>query len=609
MSRILLVGINAKFIHTNLAIRSLKANTKEYTDMIECVEYTINQSCEEILQGIYEKKPDVVGFSCYLWNVEYVLSISQDLKKIMPDVFIMAGGPEVSFQPEKMLTNHPWINLIMIGEGESTFYEFAKELSRVGNPWNIPLEAIAGIVYHRERSDSFSSENFSSENLSSLVRTPPRELMPLDNLVFPYRDEDVPAFAHRIFYYESMRGCPFSCSYCLSSVDKSVRVKSREKTEREIDFFLRHRVPQVKFTDRTFNCNREYAYHIWKYIGDHDNGVTNFHFEISGDLLRDEDIALFAAFRAGLVQFEIGVQSTNEKTLEAIYRTMDLERLRINTQRIHKQRNIHQHLDLIAGLPYEDLDSFSQSFNDVYQMQPDQLQLGFLKILDGSYMSEVVGRYSMKYGSRPPYEVLCTRWLSFDDIRELKQIEEMVESYYNSFQFAATMAYLVRFFDTPFDMYRKLGEYYKEKGLFERKHSRVQRYEILWLFTEERVISDGEQLEVFREVMTYDLFRRDYVKNPPAFVRLRDDDTKKEIRAFFDLQCERPSVLHGYGGFATKQLFHMIYMNRFTIHMKLLVEEGILEVRPPRYLLFDYKKRNPLNHSADVLEVPEHYFL
>lgn len=604
MSVILLVGINAKFIHTNLAIRSLKANAKEYTDIVECVEYTINQSCEEILQSIYEKKPDVIGFSCYLWNIEYVLSISRDLKKIMPDVFIMAGGPEVSFRPEEILTNHPWINLIMTGEGENTFYEFAGELSRAGSPWQISLEGIAGIVYHREKTESVSSEN-----LSSLVRTPLRELMPLDNLVFPYRDEDVPAFAHRIFYYESMRGCPFSCSYCLSSVDKSVRMKSREKTEREIDFFLRHRVPQVKFTDRTFNCNREYAYYIWKYIGDHDNGVTNFHFEISGDLLRDEDIALLAGFRAGLVQFEIGVQSTNEKTIQAIHRTMDLQRLRSNVQRIHKSGNIHQHLDLIAGLPYEDVDSFAQSFNDVYAMQPDQLQLGFLKILAGSYMSEAAGSYHMKYGSRPPYEVLSTRWLSFDDICGLKQIEEMTECYYNSFQFTATMAYLVRFFDTPFDMYRKLGEYYKEKGLFARKHSRVQRYEILWAFTEERVGLDEEQLEAAREVMTYDLFRRDYVKNPPAFVQLRDDGRKKEIRAFFDSQCENSSVLCGYEGFATKQLFHMIYMNRFTIHMKLLVEEGILEVGPPRYLLFDYQKRNPLNHSADVLEVPEDYFL
>lgn len=604
MSMILLVGINAKFIHTNLAIRSLKANAKEYTDIVECVEYTINQSCEEILQSIYERKPNVIGFSCYLWNIEYVLSISRDLKKIMPDAFIMAGGPEVSFRPEEILTNHPWINLIMAGEGENTFYEFAGELSRAGSPWRMPLEKIAGIVYRREQPESFASENF-----SSLVHTPPRELMPLDNLVFPYRDEDVPAFAHRIFYYESMRGCPFSCSYCLSSVDKSVRIKSREKTEREIDFFLRHRVPQVKFTDRTFNCNREYAYHIWKYIGDHDNGVTNFHFEISGDLLRDEDIALLSGFRAGLVQFEIGVQSTNAKTIEAIHRTMDLQRLRSNALRIYKGRNIHQHLDLIAGLPYEDFDSFCQSFNDVYEMRPDQLQLGFLKVLDGSHMSETAGRYKIEYGSRPPYEVLSTRWLSYDDIRKLKQIEEMVESYYNSFQFSATMAYLVRYFETPFDMYRKLGEYYKENGWFEKKHSRVQRYEILWSFTEEHLRLDGEQLESAREVMTYDLFCRDYVKNPPAFVRLRDNDSKKEIRAFLDSQCEKPSLLCGYEGFATRQLFHMIYMNRFTIHMKLLVEEGILEVGAPRYLLFDYQKRDPLNHSAAVMEVPQSYFL
>lgn len=590
MPSILLVGINAKFIHTNLSIRSLKANAGEYEDMVELAEYTINHQRQEIFQRIYEKKPSVIGFSCYLWNIEYVLSIARDLKKILPDVFIVVGGPEVSYRPEEILSQYTAIDLVMVGEGERTFYEMAKQLAQLGNPRQIAYRDIAGLVYRE-------GEKFH--------RTAPREAMKMDELVFPYEDTDIKDLQHRILYYESIRGCPFSCSYCLSSIERSVRIKSPEKTERELDFFLRHRVPQVKFVDRTFNCNRDYAYRIWKYIGEHDNGVTNFHFEIGGDLLREEDFALLATFRPGLVQFEIGVQSTNPLTIEAIRRTMDVQHLRNNMARVHEKRNIHQHLDLIAGLPHEDYESFRNSFNDVYAMKPDQLQLGFLKVLDGSYMNEVKGEYDITYSSQPPYEVFSTRWLPYEDVLKLKQVEEMVEVYYNSFQFAATMAYLVRFFDSPFDMYRQLGEYYKARALFERKHSRVQRYEILWNFVKECMTLTEVQHEWLREVLTYDLYRRDYVKNPPAFVRLRDEDTKKEIRAFFDRECEEPHILRGYEGFVTKQLFHMLYMNRFRLDMKVLLEEGECKDHKPAYLLFDYQKRNPLDNAAAVIEVPD----
>lgn len=590
MSSILLVGINAKFIHTNLAIRTLKANARECEDMVQLAEYTINHEREEIFQRIYEKKPSVIGFSCYLWNIDYVFSIANDIKKILPDVFIMVGGPEVAYRPEEILDRYDAIDLVMVGEGENTLYEFARQLRQVGNPKKIVFRDIAGVVYREG---------------GQVHRTFPREAMPMDDLVFPYRDEDIMELEHHILYYESIRGCPFSCSYCLSSIEKTVRIKSPEKTEKELDFFLRNRVTQVKFVDRTFNCNRDYAYRIWKYIGEHDNGVTNFHFEIGGDLLREEDFALLATFRPGLVQFEIGVQSTNPLTIKAIRRTMDLEQLRENIARIHEKRNIHQHLDLIAGLPYEDYESFCQSFNDVYAMKPDQLQLGFLKVLDGSYMNEVKGEYDIRYSSQPPYEVFSTRWLSYEDILKLKQVEEMVEVYYNSFQFTATMAFLERFFATPYDMYRKLGEYYKENDLFEQKHSRGKRYEILWEFARETMTLDEQQREWMREVLTYDLYRRDYVKNPPSFVRLRDEKTKKEIREFFDRESEKPHIICGYEGFVTKQLFHMLYMNRFSLDMEGLIEEGVCRTQKPTYLLFDYQKRNPLDHSAMVIEISE----
>lgn len=583
MPSTLLVGINAKFIHTNLAIRSLKANAGEYESQVEIAEYTINHRREEILQGIYQKKPAILGFSCYLWNIEYVMCLVCDLKKILPDITIMLGGPEVSYHPEEVLRQHEEIDLVMVGEGERTFYEYM--LYRQEEAGKTALADIAGLVYREGK---------------EIRRTAPRPALDMDELVFPYRDLE--GLEHRILYYESIRGCPFSCSYCLSSIEKTVRFKSPEKTEGELDFFLRHQVPQVKFVDRTFNCNHDYAYRIWKYIGEHDNGITNFHFEIGGDLLRQEDFELLDTFRPGLVQFEIGVQSTNPDTIQAIRRTMNLQTLRSNTARVYQARNIHQHLDLIAGLPYENYESFRNSFNDVYAMKPDQLQLGFLKVLDGSYMHEVKDKYEVQHSSLPPYEIFSTRWLPYEDVLRLKQVEEMVEVYYNSFQFPGSMAYLVQFFETPFDLYQTLGCYYKDHQLFQRKHSRVGRYEILWDFGIE-LIKENKEREIWREVLTYDLYRRDYVKSPPAFVQQRTEEQKRKIRLFLDGECENPHYLEEYDGYVTKQLFHMVYMGQYTVDMQHLLRNGNVRKVPPYYVLFDYKKRSPLDHSAREIRV------
>lgn len=568
---VLLVGINAKYIHTTLSIRSLKANAGKHREQVAIAEYTINHRREEIFRSICEKKPEAIGFSCYLWNIEYVMSLVCDLKKILPGTLLFLGGPEVSYHPEEVLRNHPDVDLVMVGEGEQTFREFMDRKK---------LSEIDGIVY-REGTD--------------IQRTAPRQGMNLDELVFPY--DNLEGLENRILYYESMRGCPFSCSYCLSSIEKTVRIKSPEKTERELDFFLERKVPQVKFVDRTFNCNHEYAYRIWKYIGEHDNGVTNFHFEIGGDLLREEDFLLFDTFRPGLVQFEIGVQSTNPDTIRAIRRTMDLDELRDNIARVRRNRNIHQHLDLIAGLPYEDFESFKRSFNDVYAMKPDQLQLGFLKVLDGSHMSEVQKQYDVLASSLPPYEVFSTKWLSYEEVLQLKQVEEMVEVYYNSFQFAASMAYLVRWFESPFALYEALARYYREQGLTGRKHSRMERYEILWQFGIQ-TISEKEQ-EIWQEILTYDLFRRDYVKTPPDFVRQKTEEQKRMIRSFFDRECEKPLYLHGYEGYVTRQLTHMIYIGEYTVDMEILLENGEVSRRESYYIIFDYRRRSPLDHGAE----------
>lgn len=604
--RVLLVGINAKFIHTNLAIRMLKANAGEYEPLVEICEYTINHRREEILAHLYEKKPEVVGFSCYLWNIEYVLAVAEDLKKILPDLRIIVGGPEVSYHPAEVLEQYPFIDLIMIGEGERTFREYLawSAAEYTGDEAELELHKIDGLAYrkpniNRGKKRGDDCEN-GGESASGIVVTRPRQGMPMDELVFPYRD--LAGLENRILYYESIRGCPFACSYCLSSIEKTVRIKSPEKTKRELDFFLEHKVPQVKFVDRTFNCNHNYAYEIWRYIGEHDNGITNFHFEIGGDLLREEDFELFKGFRPGLVQFEIGVQSTNEKTIKAIRRTMDLEKLRYNIARVHSGRNIHQHLDLIAGLPFEDYESFRKSFHDVYAMKPDQLQLGFLKVLTGSYMNEVKEEYEVRFSSYPPYEVFFTKWLSFEDVLKLKQVEEMVEVYYNSFQFQASMAYLVPFFNTPFDMYEALGQYYQKNQLFDVKHSRIRRYEILYDFCKERLGHNGCMDEI-REVLTYDLYSRDYVKNPPAFVLPRSETLKKRIRCFLEAEAESPEEIQGYEGMAAKQLFNLLYMDSFVLDMEILMETGEKRRGKEQYLMFDYRRRNPLNHSAGVTRI------
>ena len=586
--KVLLVGINAKYIHTNLAIRSLQANAGKYAPDVKICEYTINHRREDILACLYREKPDIIGFSCYLWNINYVLSVACDLKKVLPGLTVVVGGPEVSYHPEEILQQYPYIDLVMAGEGERTFREYLKWWKEDGTEEG--LCGVAGLIFRGRKEKDGTYE---------LIRTMPREGMEMDELVFPYHD--LTGLEHRILYYESMRGCPFSCSYCLSSIEKKVRMKSITKTVAELDFFLINKVPQVKFVDRTFNCHHEHAHEIWRYIGEHDNGFTNFHFEIGGDLLQEEDFVLLRSFRPGLVQFEIGVQSTNPDTVQAIRRTMDLEQLRGNISRIHENHNIHQHLDLIAGLPCEDYDSFRRSFNDVYGMKPDQLQLGFLKLLDGSYMNEKKTDYDIQYSDRPPYEVLSTKWLSYADILQLKLVEEMVEVYYNSFQFAATMMYLIRYFDSAFGLYYELGEYYRENGLLEKKHSRQDRYEILWAFCVENVCHRKDQEEELRELLTYDLFSRDYVKNPPSFVRPRSGVVKREVRYFLDREVKEGGILADrYAGLATRQLYHMVYMDLFTIDMEQMAESGRMKKSSPYYLLFDYRKRNPLNHSAGI---------
>lgn len=551
--KILLAACNAKYIHSNLAVYNLKSCSGEYSSRVVVKEYTINQLRDDILKDIYLEQPDVICFSCYIWNISFVRELVPDLKKILPQVEFWAGGPEVSYDAVEFLKKNPAFFGVMVGEGEETFHELAGYyIERKPET----LSEIRGVAFRDENKDR------------NIVHTGWRELMDLSKVPFAY--SNLTEFKNRIIYYESSRGCPFSCSYCLSSIDKKLRFRDIELVKKELQFFIDNKVPQVKFVDRTFNCKHDHAMEIWRYITEHDNGITNFHFEISADILRAEELALMKTMRPGLIQLEIGVQSTNPQTIKAIRRTMDFEKLKRIVEQIHSFGNIHQHLDLIAGLPYEGYDSFHKSFCDVYALHPEQFQLGFLKVLKGSHMMEMTGEYQILYKDREPYEVLSTAWLTYGEILRLKMVESMVEVYYNSGQFKNTLVFLEKYFDDPFRMYEALGRFYEKKGYSEISHSRMRRYEILMEFA-------GEQKEIppeaLSDVMLLDLYLRENLKSRPSFA----SDQKPYERLIWDYRKAKkiPKTAH-------------------------------IEVfRDGKRLLFDYTDRDPLTNNAQLTDITD----
>lgn len=555
--KVLLVAINAKYIHSNLGVYSLKAygekrRSKRYCS-IEIGEYTINHEMDGILQDIYKRKPDVAGFSCYIWNIKYVIQIARDLKKVLPHVRIWLGGPEVSYDARERLQQIPEISGIMVGEGEETFADLVDFYERM-DIRQAELERIPGIVFRAR--------------MGQIITTASRPLLSMDQIPFPYKD--LAGMEHRIIYYESSRGCPFSCSYCLSSIDKSVRFRSLELVKQELAFFLEQRVPQVKFVDRTFNCKKSHCLAIWRFLLEQDNGITNFHFEISADLLDQEQLEVLKQMRPGLVQLEIGVQTTNTNVIKEIHRTTDLERLKEVVGTVKNFHNIHQHLDLIAGLPYEDFESFRKSFDEVYEMRPDQLQLGFLKVLKGSYMEKMAEKYDLLYHEEPPYEVLSNRWMSYEEILRLKTVEEMVEVYYNSGQFGYTLREMEKLWESPYDMFESIGRYYESHGLMRVNHSRLARYEILYDFLKER---EGDIPEIFVDLLMYDLYLRENVKSRPKFAR-DQKEYRTKIRDFFIEEKKHA------GSSQVSKMAHVEAMG-----------DGSL-------VLFDYTDRDPLSHNA-----------
>ena len=551
--KILLVACNAKYIHSNLAVYDLQAYASDYADHIVLKEYTINQQKDDIMRDIYLEHPDVVCVSCYIWNLSFVKELMADLIKILPGVDFWAGGPEVSYDAEKFLTENSEFKGVMVGEGEETFKELAGYYVEK-NPQD--LKNMTGICYR---------------DGDQIIHNGWRQIMDLSSIPFIYKD--LSEFKNRIIYYESSRGCPFSCSYCLSSIDKKLRFRDTETVKKELQFFIDNKVPQVKFVDRTFNCKHDHAMAIWKYINEHDNGVTNFHFEISADLLREEELQEMSTMRPGLIQLEIGVQSTNPDTIKAIHRTMDFEKLKGIVDRIHSFGNIHQHLDLIAGLPYEDYDSFRNSFNDVYALKPQQLQLGFLKVLKGSHMMEMCREYGIVYKTQEPYEVLSTKWLDYDHVLKLKTVENMVEVYYNSGQFQNTLEYLEKFFPDAFSIYERLGSFFMEKGYGDVSHTRMRRYEILLEFLEDVPEISMDQV---KDQMVYDLYLRENLKSRPGFAR----DQKPFERQIWDFR-KREKVAKN-------------------AHVEVFADGTVL--------LFNYADRDPLTNNAHVTDVTKDVF-
>ena len=568
--KILLVACNAKYIHSNLAVYDLQAYASDYADHIVLKEYTINQQKDDIMRDIYLEHPDVVCVSCYIWNLSFVKELMADLIKILPGADFWAGGPEVagtpmdfrtakkigqevSYDAEKFLTENSEFKGVMVGEGEETFKELAGYYVEK-NPQD--LKDMTGICYR---------------DGDQIIHNGWRQIMDLSSIPFIYKD--LSEFKNRIIYYESSRGCPFSCSYCLSSIDKKLRFRDTETVKKELQFFIDNKVPQVKFVDRTFNCKHDHAMAIWKYINEHDNGVTNFHFEISADLLREEELQEMSTMRPGLIQLEIGVQSTNPDTIKAIHRTMDFEKLKGIVDRIHSFGNIHQHLDLIAGLPYEDYDSFRHSFNDVYALKPQQLQLGFLKVLKGSHMMEMCREYGIVYKTQEPYEVLSTKWLDYDHVLKLKTVENMVEVYYNSGQFQNTLEYLENFFQDAFSIYERLGSFYMEKGYGDVSHTRMRRYEILLEFLEDVPEISMDQV---KDQMVYDLYLRENLKSRPGFAR----DQKPFERQVWDFR-KREKVAKN-------------------AHVEVFADGTVL--------LFNYADRDPLTNNAHVTDVTKDVF-
>ena len=565
MKKIVLASLSAKFIHSSLALRYLtRFADNGARHNLQTMEFTINQRLEFIADELFRQQPDVILFSCYIWNVEMLKQLCPLLKKIMPDCMLGFGGPEVSYESETFLWDNPTIDLVMRGEGEMVFTQLLNYLD-YGQPES--LQEIKGLTFRQE---------------GEILSTPQQEPLDLALLPFPY-EEEFQDVQNQIIYYETQRGCPYSCGYCLSSIEKGVRFVPLEKVLPELQLFLDAKVRQVKFIDRTFNCKKSHAMAIWRYLHEHDNGVTNFHFEITADLLDQETIDFLKTVRKGLFQFEIGVQSTNPQTISAINRNVDFDKLSGIVKQIKAGGNIHQHLDLIAGLPYEDYASFGRSFNDVYALQPEQLQLGFLKVLKGSMIYQRQQDFAIVYQDTAPYEVLTTHALPYGDTLRLKAVEEMVETYYNSGKFLNTLDYLVPLYDNPFAFFEQLSQYWIAHDCHYQYQSKIGLCDILWQFVQQNERVDGAR---FQWLLKFDLALHEKPKKLPGWLTVSNDKQWHHgIQVFYRAAEMVAQYLPDYVGTDSKVIARQTHLEVF----------GDAE---PVAVLFDYARKDLLNNAA-----------
>lgn len=510
--KIVLLALNAKYIHTSLALRYIKAYCKEYSSDISILETSINNSENEIIKSIYRKQPDIIGISCYIWNMAYVKTLIPTLKKILPDTTIVLGGPEVSYEGEFLLENCQ-ADLIMEGEGEKTWEEYLNyRYQHKGD-----IKDIAGLVYRNEQGD--------------ICKNKPRQ--PLDLVELPFVYDDLEGLSNKIIYYEASRGCPFNCQYCLSSIEQGVRFVPIERVKEHMAYFLENKVKQVKFVDRTFNTRKQYAMDIWQYLIEHDNGYTNFHFEIAAELISEEMYELLSKARPGLIQFEIGVQSTNPEVLKIIKRPMPFEDIKEVVLRIKGLNNIHQHLDLIAGLPKEDYASFRKSFNDVMSIRPEQFQLGFLKLLKGSGLRGKAEEYALTYKAEPPYEILYTSLVSYEQMLRLHSIDDLVDRYYNSGRFKYTLEYLFAYFENPFDCFEQFSIFWEDQGYHLLEHNKLAYYKHLLEF--------GCHQENLNQDLLKEVMRVDYIlsESPTEIPNLFDTSERENLKNHFNMLLKR----------------------------------------------------------------------
>lgn len=571
MKKVILAALNAKYIHSNLALRYLsRFQNNNQKHHVETMEFTINQRLDFIAEELFRKQPDVVLFSCYIWNVEMLRQLCPILKKIMPDCVIGFGGPEVSYESETFLGENPAVDFVMRGEGELVFTKYLEHLD-AGNP--ATLGEIESLTY-RQNGEIFS--------------TPQMHPMDLALLPFPYED-DFSDVQNQIIYYESSRGCPYHCGYCLSSVENGVRFVPLDKVLPDLQKFLDKNVPQVKFIDRTFNCKKSHAMAIWKYLHEHDNGVTNFHFEITADLIDQETIDFLKTVRKGLFQFEIGVQSTNPQTIRAINRNVDFAALSEIVQQIKDGGNIHQHLDLIAGLPYEDYDSFGRSFNDVYALHPEQLQLGFLKVLKGSMLHQKQKEFEIVYHDTAPYEVLTTHELPYADTLRLKYVEEMVETYYNSGRFLHTLAYLVPLYESPFAFFEALSQFWVGENYHYLGLSKMGLFDVLWWFVEQNPKVEKRKLQW---EMKFDIALHEKPKKLPAWLTVTNEEQwHDKVFAFYGNPDLWQKCLPHYK--SNKEAIRQTHLEVFGDEKQ-------------KAVLFDYGKRDLLgNAEYQIMETAE----